>query len=173
MAITRPQKEVIISKVKDLLKESKLTLIVNYQGVPVSQFQLLREQMEKAGVAIKVVKNRLVRLALEDLKLLKEDLPDLRGMLVYVFNPSDEVKGAQIIKSFVKSTGSPLEFVGAITETGQFMDKREVVKLAGLPSKPELIAAIISGLKSPMNRIGSVLGSGLTGLLANVKASKV
>ncbi len=58
MAITRAQKETIVSKIKELLKESKLTLIVNYKGVPVSQFQLLRAQMETAGIAIKVVKKQ-------------------------------------------------------------------------------------------------------------------
>ena len=173
MAITRAQKETIVSKIKELLKESKLTLIVNYKGVPVSQFQLLRAQMEEAGIAIKVVKNRLLRLALSDLKLLKDDLPTLQGMLVYVFNPLDEVKGAQIIKSFIKNSNSPLEFVGAITETGQFMDKEEVVRLAGLASKPELIALTIDTLESPMNQIRSVLNSALTDLLLRVKASKI
>ncbi len=60
------------------------------------------------------------------------------------------------LNHLLKNSNSPLEFVGAITETGQFMDKEEVVRLAGLPSKPELIALTINKLESPMNQIRSV-----------------
>ena len=93
-------------------------------------------------------------------------------MMVYVFNPEDEVKGAQIIKAFVKRSQAPLEFVGAITETGQFMNKETVSRLSGLPSKTELIAGIICSLQAPINAVRNSLGNGLPAMLTSVKLSK-
>lgn len=174
MAITRSKKETIITQVKDLLTESKLTLIIDYKGVSVKQFQSLRFQMNKEGIVVKVIKNRLVRQALNDLKFVEDDHQlDLNGMLVYVFNPVDEVRGAQIIKSFVKSSNASLNFMGAITGNGQLMSKQEVVKLAGLSSKNELIGSIIRSLQSPLNQLQTTVSSGLPNLLISVKTSKV
>ena len=103
MAITRTQKESTIAQLKELFSESKLTLVANYQGVSVAQFQVLRSLTNEGGVIVKVVKNRLVRQTLDDLKLEVKGL-DLQGMLVYVFSPTDEAKGAQILHSFMKSS---------------------------------------------------------------------
>ncbi len=93
-------------------------------------------------------------------------------MLVYVFSLSDEIKGAQILRSFMKSSRAPLEFVGAITEAGDWMDKTEVVKLAGLSSKPELIARAILMLQTPIHQLQNSLGGGLPAILSALKASK-
>ena len=171
MAITRTQKEGTIAQLKELFSESKLTLVVNYQGVSVAQFQALRSLTNEGGVIVRVVKNRLVRQTLKDLKLEVQDL-DLQGMLVYVFSPSDEVKGAQILRSFIKSSQAPLEFVGAITEAGDWMDKTEVIKLASLSSKPELIARAILMLQTPIQQLQNSLGGGLPAILSALKANK-
>ena len=171
MAITRAKKEAVITEIKDLLGKSKLTVVADYEGLPVSQFQALRAEMERAGITVKVVKNRLVLKALEELGLGGGRI-SLSGMMVYVFNPEDEVKGAQIIKAFVKKSKAELEFVGAITETGEFMGKEEVVRLSGLPSKAELIASVIYSLKTPINNAVSALGGGLPAMLTSVESSK-
>ncbi|MYB39908.1 50S ribosomal protein L10 [Candidatus Saccharibacteria bacterium] len=171
MAITRAKKEAIITEIKDLLSKSKLTVVADYEGLPVDQFQTLRAKMERANVTVRVVKNRLVLKALEDLGLKSEQI-SLSGMMVYVFNPEDEVRGAQIIKAFVKKTKAALEFVGAITETGHFMSKEEVVRLSGLPSKTELIASVVYSLKAPAGNTIAALSGGLPAMLTSVKSSK-
>ena len=66
MAITRARKEAIVTEIKDLFQQSKLTVVADYQGLPVAQFQALRAELDKAGIAVKVVKNRLVIKALKN-----------------------------------------------------------------------------------------------------------
>ena len=171
MAITRAQKEVIIASTKEAFQKSKLTLIVKYQGTAVSQFQTVRSQLEKSDVTIKVIKNRLVRQALTDLKFLKDEI-ELDGMLAYVFSFEDEVKGAQILKKLTKTSAIPLEFVGAITESGHFMSREEVIKLAGLASKPELIGLTLNSLRTPVWQIQAGLQSGIFGILNGLKEHK-
>ena len=129
--------------------------------------------MEAAGVIVRVVKNRLVRKALRDLQLLEDDQFNFKGMLVYIFNPFDEVRGAQIIKAFVKNSAAPLNFIGAITETGQLMSREDVIRLSGLASKPDLIGQMISSLQAPLNQMRMTLNNQLSNMLINIKESKI
>ena len=171
MAITRAQKETIIAGLKELFAESKLTLVADYQGMSVAQFQTLRAQTDTAEVSVKVVKNRLVRQALDELELGRE-MPPLQGMLAYIFSFQDEVKGAQALRAFIKSTQAPINFVGAIAADGEWMEKETVIKLSTLSSKQELLAEIVARLKSPLGRLQNSLQDGLPALIANLQASK-
>ena len=171
MAVTRAQKETIIARLKKLFAESKLTLVADYKGMSVAQFQTLRAQTDTAEVTVKVVKNRLVRQALDELKL-GQEMPPLQGMLAYVFSFQDEVKGAQSLRTFIKSTKAPIEFVGAIASDGEWMEKATVVKLSALANKQALLAGTIAQLQSPLSRLQNSLQGGLPALIANLQASK-
>ena len=169
MAISRVQKESVITETKEFLKNSKLTLIVNYHGVSVDDFQILRREADEKEVVIKVIKNKLIKRAFEELKLTDQLDLELEGMLVYVFNFKDEVSGAQIIKKHMKNMS--LQFVGAVTENSEYMDSQQVLKLAGLPSKDVLIGQLLC-LLQPLHNTQSTLGNGLSNLLSNLKAHK-
>src|SRR5690349_3923363 len=139
MALTKQKKQEVISEVSDLLNSSKMTVVTKYQGTPVKALQGLRRQARENGTTVKVVKNRLLIKALSDNKTLKEtDTSALEGMLLYAFNTEDEVAPAQVIASFAK-TNPTLEFVGAITAEGIFIDANEVKALSALPGKAQLI----------------------------------
>ena len=171
MAISRDRKQEIITEVQKLFKDSKLTIIANYEGLGVEQFQALRSEARGANVVVKVIKNRLFKLALgKDLNLNEDQ--DLNGMLVYVFSLDDEVKGAQIVKKCIKQFNHPLEFVGGIDSNHQLMDKASVAKLADLPSKDSLINQLIFTLKSPLNQVQSGLNNPFNQLLNNLKVHK-
>ena len=171
MAISRDRKQEIINEVQKLFKGSKLTIIANYEGLGVEQFQILRSEARQANVVVKVIKNRLFKLALgKDLSLNQDQ--DLNGMLVYIFSLDDEVKGAQIVKKCIKKFNYPLEFVGGIDNNYQLMDKASVTRLADLPSKDNLINQLIFTLKSPLNQVQSSLNNPFNQLLNNLKVHK-
>ena len=174
MAIDKLQKQAIVSEVKGLFKTSKLTVIVNYQGLSVEQFQTLRAEANTNQITVKVIKNRLFKLAIS--KNLKSDLKDienhLKGMLFYIFNSQDEIKGAQIVKKYNREFNYPLEFVCGLDANYQFITKQTLIELADMPSREELIAQVIMRLRSPINQIQTSLGNGLGQLLNNLKAHK-
>ena len=170
MAISRSKKETVVSEVKQLMQDSKLTLIVSYQGVSVKQFQALRKATKGTQVVIRVIKNNLVKKALKDLNFPAID-SQLTGMLVYVFNPSDEVAGAQVIQSFAKKTQLPLNFVGAVTQQGQFMEAATVNQIASLASKNELIGQLIANLQSSLYNLQNNLNQ-LPTILSHLKVAK-
>jgi len=170
MALTRKDKDEVVAEVAGLLKDSKLTVVAKYQGTTVKAIQALRKAASENGTSVKVVKNRLAIKAIERTEAIKgTDVTALKGMLLYAFNANDEVAPAQALHTFAK-TEPTIEFVGAITATGEFMSAADVKALATLPSKNALIAGIINTLQSPVNGVMSGLKGNLLGLLDAVAA---
>lgn len=165
MALTKSQKNDIVSEVAELLGSSKMTVVANYQGTPVKSLQQLRRDASENGTKIKVVKNRLVIQALKQHDKLKDlDSSALEGMLLYAFNDEDEVSAAQVLKNFTK-TNPNFQFIGGISESGEFISAEDVKALAGLPSKNQMLAGLIYTLNAPLNSVTGSLSGNLHGLL--------
>lgn len=170
MALTKDKKHEIVKDVSDLLSTSKLTVIAKYPGTTVKKMQELRKAAVANGTNIKVVKNRLVRIAIEKTDTLKAvDTSTLVGQLLYAFNSEDEVAPAQVLAQFAKKNPT-IEFVGAFTLEGTFMSAEDVKALASLPNKPQLIAGVINTLNSPLRGVMSGLSGNLHGLLKALEA---
>ena len=172
MAISRSQKEAVIAQITDLLQKTKLTVLVNYSGVNVAEFQNLRVLAKEQNLVLKVVKNSLFKQAVADLKLGEADSLPLEGMILYVFSLEDEVAGPQLIRNFVKQQKASLQFVGALTDSGRLMSKADVTELATLVSKPELLNQLVLSMSSPLSRLQSSLNN-LSSLLQSLKMSKI
>jgi large subunit ribosomal protein L10 len=170
MALSKTQKDDVVSEVAELLSTSKMTVVAKYQGTTVKALQGLRRDARDNGTKVKVVKNRLVVKALQQNDTTKDtDTSELSGMLLYAFNAEDEVAPAQILNTFSK-TNPTLEFVGAITAEGKFIAAADVKALADLPSKPQLIAQVVATLLSPVNDVTNALSGNLHALLDGVEA---
>jgi large subunit ribosomal protein L10 len=170
MALTRGKKEDVVAEVTKLLDDSKLTVLVKYQGTSVGAMQALRRSARDNGTHIKVVKNRLFLKALADNDKFKDaDKSLIIGQLLYAFNAEDEVAPASVLANFAK-TETQIEFVGALTADGKLLSADEVKDLAKLPSKEQLIAQVVATLLSPVNDITNALSGNLHALLDGVEA---
>ncbi len=170
MALSKTQKNDVVAEVSDLLQSSKMTVIAQYQGTTVKALQTLRREARDNGTQVKVVKNRLVVKAMQTSDTFKDtDTSALQGMLLYAFNADDEVAPAQILNQFAKKNPT-LEFVGALTGEGKFIDSANVKALADLPSKNELVAQVVATLLSPVNDVVSGLSGNLHSLLDGIEA---
>ncbi len=173
MALSKTQKDDVVGEVAELLTTSKMTVVAKYQGTTVKALQGLRRDARGNGTRVKVIKNRLIIKAIQQNNDLKEaDTSALNGMLLYAFNDEDEVAPAQILNTFAK-TNQTLEFVGAITAEGKFIDASEVKALANLPNKPQLIAQVVAMLLSPVNDITNALSGNLHALLDGIEVKAV
>ena len=170
MAISRSKKESIVAQVKDFFQTSKLTVLLNYEGMSVVQLQALRQELKGANVVAKVIKNRLLQRALAELDTFKNLSTDLQGMIICVFSFDDEVKGAQIVQKFIQKFQAPLAFVGGITADGQMMDQATVIKLAGLSSRPVLLGRLVNTLQSPCHQLQTGLCNNLVRMLQSLQA---
>lgn len=165
MALTKDKKQEIVGEVAELLQGSKLTVVAKYEGTGVKAMQQLRRDARSAGTEVKVVKNRLVKQALKSTDGLKDvDASALEGMLLYAFNSDDEVAPAQSLQAFAKKNPT-LQFVGAITAEGRFMEASDVKVLANLPSKEQLRAQLVGTIGAPLSGFANVLAGNVRGVL--------
>ena len=139
MALSRDKKNQLVAELSAALKDAKMTAFAEYKGLTVADLQQLRKEAREAGVQIKVVKNRLVRVAMQEVEALK-----------------DEIAAAQVLGKFAK-THPEMKLVGAFADNGDVMDTATVTTLSELPSKDQLIGQIVDTLLSPINAIAGGL----------------
>lgn len=170
MALSKQQKSDVIAEVSGLLSSSKMTVVAKYQGTTVKALQQLRRDARENGTRVKVVKNRLVKQALQGVDSLKDvDTSALEGMLLYAFNGEDEVAPAQALANFAKANPT-IEFVGAVSAEGKFLAAEDVKALATLPGKDQLVAEVVAQLLSPVHDTTNALSGNLHALLDGVEA---
>lgn len=170
MAISKDKKQALVREMDELFATAKGTAIAKYQGISVADLQQLRKAAREAGVVIRVVKNRLVRVAMSNNSTYKAaDTSALTGQLLYAFSDSDEVMPAKVLDVFAK-THPELELIAGYSGEGLTQNAADVKALAGLPSKNQLIAEVIAQLLSPVHDITNALSGNLHALLDGVEA---
>ena len=173
MAISKDKKQQLVADLTALLEDAKMTVYAQYQGLSVADLQDLRRLARESGVKIKIVKNRLMKVALGSIAVYKNvDTAGLEGQLLYAASSADEVAPAQVLDKFA-STHETLNLKGAFDGAGQNLSEAAVKSLAKLPSKEQLIAEVVAQLLSPITESISGLSGGLSGILSGleVKAS--
>lgn len=170
MAISRDKKNELVADLTELLTNAKTTVYAKYQGLSVAELQELRRAAREAGVKIKVVKNRLVRVAMGQIGVYKDtDTTGLTGQLLYAISSEDEVAPAKVLANFAKDHDN-LNLIGGFSNLGNALSEDEVKALAAMPSKNELIAQVVAQLLSPATDSISALSGGLSGIVSGLEA---
>ena len=170
MAITKQKKNELVADLTELLTNAKTTVYAKYQGLTVAELQELRKNARENGVKIKVVKNRLVKVAMGQIAVYKDtDTTGLTGQLLYAVSDNDEVAPAKVLAEFAK-THKALELIGGFSDLGNALSEDEVKSLAAMPSKNELIAQVVAQLLSPATDSISALSGGLSGIVSGLEA---
>ncbi|MBR2766568.1 50S ribosomal protein L10 [Candidatus Saccharibacteria bacterium] len=170
MAISKQKKNELVADLTELLSNAKTTVFAKYQGLTVAELQELRKNARENGVKIKVVKNRLVKVAMGQIAVYKDtDTTGLTGQLLYAVSDNDEVAPAKVLAEFAK-THNALELIGGFSDLGNALSEDEVKSLAAMPSKNELIAQVVAQLLSPATDSISALSGGLSGIVSGLEA---
>ncbi len=170
MAISKAKKDTLVADLTALLNEAKLTAFAHYQGLSVADLQELRKLAREAGVKIKVVKNRLVKVAMGEIAVYQDtDTTGLTGQLVYAISSEDEVAPAKVLAEFAK-THPALALAGGFSGEGVAMNQAEIVTLSKMPSRDELIAQVVTQLLSPVNDTISATTGILSGIISGLEA---
>ena len=168
MAISKDKKQALVAELRELLAGAKATAVAQYQGISVAELQELRSNARQAGVTIKVVKNRLVRVAMSQSDTYKaSDSSALVGQLLYAVSSDDEVMPAKVLNDFAK-THPALQLVVGFSGEGLMQNTADVTALASLPSKDQLIAETVAQLLSPVHDVTNALSGNLHALLDGV-----
>ena len=157
MAISKDKKNTLVADLTALLSESKMVVYAKYQGLTVAELQELRKMAREANVKIKVVKNRLVKVAMKEIAAYKDtDASGLTGQLLYALGSDEDFDAAKVLTKFAK-THNKMELIGGFNGEGSSLSQDEVKTLGSLPTKNELIAQVVDTLLSGINGIVSGL----------------
>jgi large subunit ribosomal protein L10 len=171
MAISKDKKNELVADLTELLSNAKTTVYAKYQGLTVAELQDLRKAAREANVQIKVVKNRLVRVAMGQIAVYKDtDTTGLTGQLLYAVSDNDEIAPAKVLAEFAKKHKA-LDLVGGFSDLGANLSENEVKELAAMPSKDELVAQVVAQLLSPVTDSVSALSGGLSGIVSGLEAN--
>jgi len=160
------KKEAAIAELQRKLKDSTNLFLTDYSGLTVEQITRLRGELRKDGSSYSVVKNTLFSIAAADLAKTLEAY--LAGPTGVVFAGEDPVAPAKALKTFsddVKAIGIKAAYI-----EGRIVDAKEVMVLASLPSKQELIAKLVGSLASPLRGLVTVLSGNQSGLVRVLNA---
>ncbi|MDA0193603.1 MAG: 50S ribosomal protein L10 [Bacteroidetes bacterium] len=167
----REQKGKIIDALAEKLANTSYFYLTDASGLSVAQVNAFRQMCYDKGVEYQVVKNTLIKKALEkqdaDYSELDEALKGFSGIL---FSQESGKLPAGIIKQFHKTDkeGRP-KLKAASIESALYIGGEHLNALSELKSKNELIGEIIGLLQSPVNNVLSALLSGRNKLAGIVK----
>jgi len=161
----RPEKATIVEDLSAKLNKSPFLIVTEYTGMNVLQFSELRSRLAGAGAQCRVVKNTFLRKAAAEVGF--PDLADnLAGQTAIVTGESDVCAAAKILKGFAAEFQRPSVKVGVLDKA--IISKDQIKALADLPPKEVLQAQLLGVLKSPLQKLVTLLnepGASLARLL--------
>lgn len=155
--MNKKQKEQSVSEIKELLNKASSLYFTDFSGLTVEQTNELRDEFYNAKVDYHVLKNTLIKKALEQSSNSKFSgeieklIENLKGPTAVVFAYEDPISPAKIIKKFYEKLEKPKLKI-ALVESVAY-DKSKLNELASLPTKPEIISSIIGSLHAPISGI--------------------
>lgn len=158
MAISRAKKEELVQGYVEQLQNSEAVIFTDYRGLGVSEMQELRAKIRQAEGGFAVVKNTLLKRAMEDAGLpIVDDL--LIGPVGLGFCQQNVTGVAKAITEFTKDNET-LMIKGGLMGN-QVMDEAAIKDLASLPSLEVLQAQLLGLLNAPANKLANVVASGV------------
>jgi large subunit ribosomal protein L10 len=151
----RSEKEEIITEVSELVGRANGMFFTDFSGLTVEQATELRREFRKLGIEYRVVKNTLIRKALEQATGYDKVYDRLAGPTGVAFAYTDPVAPAKVIQKFSEKHNK-LSLKVCVLEK-QVYDGSRLKELAGMPSRPEMMAAIIGSIQSPIAGVPTVI----------------
>jgi len=166
--MTREEKSQVIKDLTAQLTENETIYLADISGLDAGSTSNLRRACFKAGVKLAVVKNTLLKKAMDSADKDFGELPEvLKGNTSLMFAETSNAP-AKVIKAFRKKSEKPL-LKGAFIEEAVYIGDDQLNTLVDIKSKDELIGEIIGLLQSPAKNVISALKSGGSTIAGIVK----
>jgi large subunit ribosomal protein L10 len=151
--MNKDAKKTYIEEMKKNFSSNEAVMIAQYQGLNVTELDLLRKELREKGILFKITKNRITKLAIKDSPV--KDLEKYFTGPTATAMSSDAITTAKILTKFAKSHNK-LKIVAGFMD-GKVLDDKEVAIIATLPSLEEARAKIVGILATPAQKLVSIL----------------
>jgi large subunit ribosomal protein L10 len=170
MPLNHEQKQAVVAEVAEVAANAFSAVAAEYRGLTVGEMTELRQKARESGVYLRVVKNTLVRKAVENTEF--ACIQDaLVGPLVMAFSMEDPGAAARLVKTFSKDH-EKLE-TKFVSVSGQLLEASELERLSKLPTKDQAISMLMSVMKAPVEKFVRTLAEPHAQLVRAVDAVRV
>ena len=153
--MNKEQKEAFVADFRNRVENAQAIYLADFTGLDVKAMTTLRSELKKSGGEFLVVKNRLVKRALEEM-----DVPDLSDHLLgptgVVFGLTGVVEAAKAVADFAEKHDDRPVFKAGIVDNG-LVGADEITRLAKLPPREVLLSQLVGALSGPMSALASAL----------------
>lgn len=155
----REEKESIIKDLSQQISDANHFYLADISGMNAEDTSKLRRECFEKDIKLLVVKNTLLRKALEEVEGDYQELYNtLKESTSVMFSETGNVP-AKLIKEFRKGNDRPV-LKAAFVEESIYIGDDQLETLSSLKSKDELIGDVLLLLQSPMKSVLSALSSG-------------
>jgi large subunit ribosomal protein L10 len=167
--VTKEQKAEIVQETAAKLEGATGLYFTSFLGLTVLQANALRSEFYKIGVQYKVVKNTLLKLALDQVGGYDEVYPYLVNQTGLVISHDDPIQPARVIEKFLKENKDVLQVKACVVEK-QVFDGTRLSEVAALPTREDIMASIVGSLAAPITGVVRSLNKFATDLVYAVDA---
>ena len=150
------EKQAIVASLTEKLQGAAAGIIVDYKGITVAEDTALRAECRKNELDYAVVKNTLVRFAINNVGLEEMDSV-LNGTTSLALSHGDPIAPMRVINKFAKQFNGEKFTIKAGFMDGKVLSLDEIKALAELPSKEVLQAQVLGTMLAPITSLAIVL----------------
>lgn len=167
--LSRMCKERMVDEIVSRIKTNPNFIITNYMGSTVSDLELLRKNLKKTSSDYFVVKNSMLKIVFEKLKL-EEEVKTIEGGMALSISGGDILATCKTMVAFSKDHAK-MKIKSAVLE-GKRVPLDRIKELALISSKEALLSRVARGVKAPITGFVNTLGGVLRKFVYCVDAIK-
>ena len=160
--LTKLKKEEIVRSAEEILSKQKVLFFTKFSGIAVSKLNAFRRELSKVGAEFKVIRKTLLQRALKN-KSVAVDVLGMQGEVGIIIGYESEVDPAKAAMKFGKDNQTFKIIFGLLGES--MMDTGQVVALAKLPTRDQLLGQLVGVLQAPIANFQGVLSGNMRGLV--------
>jgi large subunit ribosomal protein L10 len=155
LSLNLTEKKAVVAEVSEQVANAQAIVLAEYRGMGVSDMTVLRSEARKSGVYLRVLKNTLVRRAVEGTPF--SALADqMVGPLVFGIS-TDPVSAAKVLNNFAKTNDKFVIKAGAMPN--EVLDVAGVQALAATLGREELLAKFARTLNEVPTKFARALAA--------------
>ena len=163
----REDKQAVVADLNQRMRQAKVAILTRFVGLNVEKMTQLRRELRKAAVEYRIVKNTLLRLAIQGTE--KELLGSkIEGPVAVAWSDADPVAPARVLAKFAKDYAE-LKILVAYSD-GRLWGPAEIQQWVNLPSLEELRGKILGLIQVPASTLARLIGTPSTQLAQVMKA---
>ena len=155
LSLNLTEKKAVVAEVSEQVANAQVIVLAEYRGTGVADMTKLRASARDSGVYLRVLKNTLVRRAVENTPF-SGLANDMVGPLVFGIS-QDPVAAAKVLNDFAKANDKFVIKAGAVPN--QVMDVAGVQALASMLSREELLAKFARTLNEVPTKFARALAT--------------